>query len=307
MPLHASSRRLASPLERRVKSKKATNIRVADNTSKRRRGRPTNEERAAAASAIPQTSLRMKKKSHPNDFLMLGDALLHDLLTKEQEKDLGEKIQRASKLKANIAKFVRYQEINMEIEAEEYGYHGELTSDMLDDQYPNLGVQTVDDEDIDGLSVFGVPHNRLEALDGQSLTSSMDEEMEGSWNFERLQETDYNIVEVTDKPSAYLPKSRKPSIDEILTEEDVVEELGIKGGRDELARIILDGALAKEKLISSNLRLVLSIAKTWCQRSSSFSGAAQYTGSWDRVRVLTGDISCFPSCNSSNVFVYFYQ
>jgi len=210
---------------------------------------------------------------------MISDAFTHDLLTREEERELGLKIKRASKLKARVAKFVEEKQLRLhEVNMEEAAYINEFTSDMLVDRDPNLGV---DEEDVEGLSIFGVQFNQLEQMDARSL-SGMDGDIEG-WNYERLRETKYDIVE-TDQSSSFRRNSSPLSIDNLLTEEDVVMELAIPGGRDELARIILDGALAREKLISSNVRLVLSIARTWCQRSSAFSGASQYTGSWDRVR-----------------------
>jgi DNA-directed RNA polymerase sigma subunit (sigma70/sigma32) len=51
------------------------------------------------------------------------------------------------------------------------------------------------------------------------------------------------------------------ALDVLLTEEDIIQKLGIPGGRDELTRTLIYGSLARDKMISSNIRLVVSIAK----------------------------------------------
>lgn len=53
----------------------------------------------------------------------------------------------------------------------------------------------------------------------------------------------------------------------LLTEREIKEQLGIKGGRIELAKILVQGALAKQELIRSNFRLVTGIAKKWMATS----------------------------------------
>eukprot|EP00536_Pseudo-nitzschia_multiseries_P005619 jgi/Psemu1/285907/fgenesh1_pg.108_\ len=55
----------------------------------------------------------------------------------------------------------------------------------------------------------------------------------------------------------------------MLTEREIIEDLGITGGRNELARLLIDGALAKQTMIKSNVRLVTSIAKKWMRTSTS--------------------------------------
>jgi len=229
-----------------------------------------------STSPLHATRTRPAPTKSKSDYLMT-EALQHDLLTREEEKELGLKIQRAAKLKKVVAKFVEEKQLLLEeLNLEEDPYIKEFFPDMLVNKHANLGV---DQEDIEGLAVFGIDSNRLEQMDGRRF-SSMGEEFE-DWHLERLRETNYHIVD-TEQSSSFKPNTGPLSIDEILTDEDIMADLGIPGGRDELAHIVVNGALAKEKLMSRNVRLVLSIAKTWCQRTSAFSGASQYTGSWDR-------------------------
>jgi DNA-directed RNA polymerase sigma subunit (sigma70/sigma32) len=60
-----------------------------------------------------------------------------------------------------------------------------------------------------------------------------------------------------------------------LTDREIMEELGIEGGREELAQIMIQGALAKQHLIKSNVRLVTSIARKWMGTSKGSGNAEQ--------------------------------
>ena len=59
-----------------------------------------------------------------------------------------------------------------------------------------------------------------------------------------------------------------------FTDEDVRQALDLAGGRAQLRTILLEGALAREKLISSNFKLVMSIARKWSGESGSLGGSA---------------------------------
>merc|ERR1712238_482472 len=80
------------------------------------------------------------------------------------------------------------------------------------------------------------------------------------------------------------------NLDEIrmyVTEKEIIHELGIEGGREELTSVLIHGALAKQKMIKSNIRLVTSIAKKWFRSAkndgnSKMKGSqhSSYSGSW---------------------------
>ncbi len=64
----------------------------------------------------------------------------------------------------------------------------------------------------------------------------------------------------------------------LLTGREIKDQLEIDGGRTELAQILIDGALAKQELIKSNVRLVTSIAKKWMATSKGSGLANQKSG-----------------------------
>jgi DNA-directed RNA polymerase sigma subunit (sigma70/sigma32) len=73
------------------------------------------------------------------------------------------------------------------------------------------------------------------------------------------------------------------SLDDIrmyLTEDEIINDLGIDGGSSELTSILIKGALAKQKMIKSNIRLVTSISKKWFRNAPNNGEQNFYAGSW---------------------------
>jgi RNA polymerase primary sigma factor len=68
--------------------------------------------------------------------------------------------------------------------------------------------------------------------------------------------------------------ARGYDVDALLQEDDIVDIVGLPGGRTELWQVLKAGALARDELIRSNLRLVSNIALQYCRRSVSKSSSA---------------------------------
>jgi RNA polymerase sigma factor (sigma-70 family) len=98
--------------------------------------------------------------------------------------------------------------------------------------------------------------------------------------------TNYN-----DDRNSYTSSLLHVPIHELHEHDDIINKLGIPGGKSELVNILLNGAYAREVLMRQNVKLVMSIAKSWMRNSasSSNSGGAGpstltqlYEGSWDK-------------------------
>lgn len=73
-----------------------------------------------------------------------------------------------------------------------------------------------------------------------------------------------------------------------LTEREIQDELGVEGGRKELSKILIQGSLAKQQMIKSNVRLVTSIAKKW-MGSSKGSGLSERNS--DNAKKISNSIA----------------
>jgi len=100
----------------------------------------------------------------------------------------------------------------------------------------------------------------------------------------------YSSSSTTATRTRIAPSQIGYNLDEIrmyVTEKEIIHELGIEGGREELTSVLIHGALAKQKMIKSNIRLVTSIAKKWFRSAkndgnSKMKGSqhSSYSGSW---------------------------
>lgn len=112
-------------------------------------------------------------------------------------------------------------------------------------------------------------------------------------NFDSLTQLSIYSIDAEEKmksnpsaPDMLAAVSDDPTMHVVLTESDIRDRLRIPGGRKELNKILIGGAMAREKLISSNIGLVMSIARKWCRQSAAFSGeqamSSVYKGGWTR-------------------------
>jgi RNA polymerase sigma factor (sigma-70 family) len=199
----------------------------------------------------------------------------HDLLTKQQEQELATAVQLAQTTQAaldvllemkrealrdNMFITTNSEEDVDEDEDEEDDEEEEEENDYL---YYVYSDQKDDDEDTaEALSRISSGVARMEDQERQSL-------LPAPWR--DGDDNDSNTVE--------------DELHMLLTDQDVAAFLNIAGGKTELHSILVDGALARETLIRSNVKLVVSIAKRWAQQAARGSGEtarAIYAGGRDR-------------------------
>jgi len=251
----------------------------------------------------------------------------HELLTKDQEYELGVKIRKFVETKEQINELMdrkkkereqRLREIERRREKEARDRRrrreraGSSAMDMsIDTLYEASGVDNNDELSMEEELEEYLMSKGINTKDGLGSNSRSSygtsiEDLYGSFDAEEDEETmmeelgmaiygvdtynddesfsdDLAIVDSLDfGPESdggddfpVLPESTTSSqlgdtLDDIrlLTEQEI-QELGIEGGRQELAQILIQGALAKQKMIKSNVRLVTSIAKKWMRNSKN--------------------------------------
>ena len=161
-----------------------------------------------------------------------------------------------------------------------YGGHEEDDDDDDEDEKTmmedlGMAIYGMENYDGDGDGVDGIS-------DGLTVVDTNKNNYNYNYNNDEYDyDHDYNIDDIDDPDGVFSFSSVVGEIsassqlgdamDDIrmLTEREIIDELGIEGGRKELSKLLIEGALAKQQMIKSNVRLVTSIAKKWMRTSTS--------------------------------------
>jgi len=142
-----------------------------------------------------------------------------------------------------------------------------------------------DDEEEEMMEEFGMAVYGIDAYaDEESLSNGFSDVDSPEYSYG----SDQNDFSISGNDDSAQLSSTLDSI-RLLTERDIQEELGIEGGRTALAKVMIEGALAKQELIKSNVRLVKSIAQKWMGTSKGSGLAVQNTDQAKIPRRQGGD------------------
>jgi len=290
--------------------------------------------------SLTSTSTHQQRRKARNQSFSNGDAsyqlLNHELLTKEEEYELGLKIRKYIDTKKQIDEMIkskkREQEqqrldnlrqkekeaddrrrrreqaarmgVDQSIEELSYGEEDDdddlSMEEELEEVLTTMGLQSKSGGRYNSLSGF---RNSVEDLyssfndddDEEVMMAEMGMGIYGidSHNDDESFSDDLAIVDSYDNgygsdnhAFSSLPQTSSASqlgdtLDNIrlLTEREIEEELGVKGGREKLAQILIQGALAKQQMIKSNVRLVTSIARKWMGTNKGSGNSERNTDS----------------------------
>ena len=154
-------------------------------------------------------------------------------------------------------------------------------------------LPTEEDEDdfdeMQNLSIYGMEHLQAEPRLNWDDRDSWEEEPDGSMIPTMGDTRTSDLTGSQDQRFAQARQERHVVAEmlETLSDDEIQRLFGLPGGRVELQRILLEGAMARDTLIKHNIRLVVSIAKKWCRqqaRGSSYdlTRGSIYRGSSDR-------------------------
>ena len=234
---------------------------------------PRTKKTSLSSTSLSSASMYSAAPSSP--YFLERSLLRHPLLTKAQELRLGRAVQRAQIVRRNLEALL--PESSSPVEALGRGLAGSEEDEVDDDDDEEDDDDEDYDDDDDETSSrlswayrVGTYAEDDEYQDQRRLSLLADQERRRA-----TQEGDDNIVDGDDVLSSH------PWTDAEL------ESVGVSGGRAGLRRVLRQGSLARQTLIRSNVRLVVSIAKRWFQpqwsgSDSSASMASAYAGTWDR-------------------------
>ena len=193
-------------------------------------------------------------------------------MTKEQEIELGRAIQKSSELQQQLKEIVLLKKETMakqvaeqeESQDEWFALMGHGSSRP----FLNRNDEDYDDDDDEDLASLSV----MDSASWYQQSEVDDDLLAVTQNAPSLEQFPDNIEsEWSDSELDY------------LTEDDVQQRFQMS--KIQLESILLDGAVARDTLIRSNVRLVVNIAKRWAQQQARIGETnlrTIYQGSWDR-------------------------
>jgi RNA polymerase sigma factor (sigma-70 family) len=187
------------------------------------------------------------------DFWQRREMANHEILTRQEDLELGQKVVRANSLRAAMAEL---------IETKTSALEDEILYQVYSDYYSEKELSRASQADLDDLEYLSViPHpnddNEEELFDSEGMPTLSGDEYPLDNHYQNRQEGRMRGIDDLD--------------DGFLTEYEIVNNLGLERGRAELRQILLEGAVARDTLIRSNVRLVISIAKRWARQSAKYN------------------------------------
>jgi len=198
----------------------------------------------------------------------------HEILTADEEKVLGKKIRKAMALKDEIRAIIEEKEA---MEFERFIKQEEYSRLLVEDGHYDFGMGSEGEDDFSSLFAHG--------LDGCFVEETRRQKNQFTSNIE-IQPVDQYLDDLWVTKTIMESNTSSGGGDtrrNVLSDDD----LNRLGGRERISQVLVEGAVAREKLISCNIRLVLSVAKKWCKNSLQSTGASDqsaviYGGSWTR-------------------------
>jgi DNA-directed RNA polymerase sigma subunit (sigma70/sigma32) len=234
---------------------------------------PSKQRKSLTVKLLEEEKRKSTRKQTNRVPLYQSEYLDHEILTADEEKVLGKKIRKAVALKEEIRAIIEEKEA---MEFERFIKQEEYSRLLVDDGFFDLGMGSEGGDDFSSLFTHG--------LDGSFVEEKRRQKNQFTSNIE-IQPVDQYLDDLWAAKTSIesTTSSGGDQRRDVLSDDD----LNRLGGREAISQILVEGAIAREKLISSNIRLVLSVAKKWCKNAVKSSGGSDnfaviYGGSWTR-------------------------
>lgn len=252
-------------------------------------------------------------------YQQMNEMLNHGILTKDEELLYGQQVVDARILRQQIDDLVQEKRMqkyltrdndneetrqtnNVEVdynflsyELEYLSVYGYRPTNINSNNSDNDGVKRKNVQDDEILFEHDVQHFNLhkQQLKRQQGSSISDNEM----NYYHVRDERVAAREIIRSSTTVNNRNSYSSfvlhvpIHELHENDDIINKLNISGGKSELISTLLNGSVAREVLMRQNVKLVMSIAKSWMRNSVvSNSGGGYpsstltqlYEGSWDK-------------------------
>lgn len=229
--------------------------------------------------SIPSPSDSEKPKLYQNSHFLQDEMLNHRLLSREEENKLGELMNQARKLRILIRLTIEDKYKNDEelcesiLSVDHSSRKRKTTANKYLKSVSNRRLPKRSDLLSSELSDVDFEYDIIEASGQSRSTTSSKKEVAAI--------DKYELSELMDRVSPLHDIGVEKDI-ALLSESDIIEKLGIDGGKSQLIQILRGGIQARRLLIASNLKLVNSISRNWMKRAINNS-AIERTSSQSRL------------------------
>lgn len=226
-------------------------------------------------------SRRKSRKNDPNGTQFLTEGMLrHELLSKEEENRLGRRMIAARNLRNRIRHYVLEKESNnILVQLDVNENMEEELNELLVNNPRNFSTKKGKKKSSKSSSLFS--DSRISFTEEDVHTQMIQTAISFSPSLQDSSPAASSAF------SLHMDASLRRDITS-LSHEDIVNGLLMEGGMEELLSILHSGTQARRKLVSCNLKLVTSIARTWMRRAYSNSNSNNHSqkavfqsGSWD--------------------------
>ena len=243
---------------------------------------------------------RGQQKSSADDLFLFRSMIQHDILTKEQEFELGEAIQTAKKLQEKLDLLLQQKRDQEQLD------NGSMMMQPNDDD--SITSSSLDDLELSHLSVYGgattLNDYDLHYDDHFSRTQARlriqresNSPMAAAWRQDVFDDDNDNNNNSTTATATTTSTTAAVFHLHFFTDAELWHHLHLD--RAQVHHILLQGARARDVLVRSNIKLVVGIAKKWARRSGSSGSSSSssssegqqhslyqlYSGGWDRPAV----------------------
>lgn len=184
---------------------------------------------------------------------MRSEMMNHEILTRDQDFEYGKKVQRAIMLKESMMRLIDDKQVERSYSRLAYP---EFDEEPINESLFYASGSILEDTSDPWAAYSSLGPPQLEYDEPSFFDEEYDEE-KFLFRRDRLQNRHQLPVSISDDFD-----------DSMLTDDDIQYGLDLAGGRDELRRILIEGALARDQLIRCNVKLVVSIAKKWARNTA---------------------------------------
>ena len=220
------------------------------------------------AASIAEPKQQRKKKNHNNIATsydtrgnphkagaeaMRSEMMDHGFLTRDQDFEYGRKVQRAKLLKESMMRLIDDKQVELSYSG---NFYPEFDEEPINESLFFASGDVLEDTSDPWTAYSSSGPPLLEYDEPSSFREEYDEEIL-LFRRDRSQNRHQLPVSISDDLD-----------DSMLTDDDIQYGLDLAGGREELRRILVEGALARDQLIRCNVKLVVSIAKKWARNAA---------------------------------------